>query len=98
MNRGGLCFFKQVGTHCAKYDWGKTMSNGEVYAWVGSSVLGSIYCGYKFGQGGSSYDRKERVAFGCFVGGIGTAVAIHFWPISIPAYAIYKVAEVASRD
>ena len=65
---------------------------------IGCVVTGSIYCGYKFGQGGSSYDRKERAAFGCFVGGIGIATAVYFWPISILAFAIYKVAEVASRD
>lgn len=89
---------KRVATHCARHDWDNKLSNGRVYAEIGCVVTGSIYCGYKFGQGGSVYDRKERVAFGCFVGGIGTAVAIHLWPISIPAYVIYKIAEVASRD
>jgi hypothetical protein len=98
MKRVRSSLYKQVATQFARHDFDDIRSNGEMYAWVGCSVLGSISCGYKFGQGGSVHDRKGRVAFGCSVGGIVTAVAIHFWPISIPAYAIYKVAEVASRD
>ena len=72
-------------------------SNAWQNVFLLTGVTGALIGGYKTGKG-EKYDRKVAVIAGCVFGGVVGSMGLWLWPLTIPAYAIYKVAEVASRD
>lgn len=84
----------------AKYEWDqfscKDPTEFVIAVATINGITGAIVTGYQLGKE-TTYDRELYVATGCALGGIGYFTMVYLWPVAIPVYTIYKVAEVSSR-